>query len=120
MFIHNATTVSPSFLTPSLNPDGRLAQRAALVVLEGPNGSEQMKVFRPSTSAPDMYSVDSYDWVDGRWSRDGKRKVSVIPFPQDAVLKRIEGVDVYTRTPMSQEEHDRLLALMRARPVAVP
>ena len=101
----------------TFNPSGRLQDRTLVVVLYGAPSQETAAVYRRS-STPDKVSVERYPLVNGAWGQRQKdpEKVSAPPHrPADAVETVVDGIQFWTRAPMTEEQTQRMRELIQIR-----
>ena len=112
----NATTASPNFVNPAITNSEVYRNKTIWVVLSMHEGRELANAFRRSHFVPNRLSRDVYEWKDEDWVPLGKdpQKHSIAPNPPPgACSTTIEGVEVWTRQPMTTEQIERLRKLTR-------
>jgi hypothetical protein len=110
------TSTCSGFVTRTINPNGTLQEKTAVVVISGPAGHEMADVYRRSGDAPGKWSLDRYTLRDGTWGPPQKerRKYDEPPLPPaDAILEVVDGIQCWTMTPMTEDQRERVRELIR-------
>ncbi len=111
-----AVTSGPSFVTMAITEDMSLETKTALVVVNYYASPPTAEVYRRSTRVPGSWSREIYRWKRKKWVREEKDVVKhpEPPWPPEGSPKcQIDGVDVWSKTELSEHEKQALRILIR-------
>ncbi len=113
-----ATTVSGPTAATSVTRSRELRTKARLGVIEEESGEAMLQIYRPSKSAHGWFSCDVYRRGAAGWEYSGKheRKYPNTPDPPaGSIPYPPESPEVWTRLPMTADEIEKTLELIRKR-----